>query len=495
MIPNSGSIGITQKVKQMLADFDDYIEEQLQIWRSPGLAIGIINNEDVIHKCFGVRSIESSETVNPDTLFSIGSCTKAFTTMALGLLVEQGDLTWDTPIRKYVPDLELADQFASSQLTLRDLASHRSGLPRHDLMWYGSYATRADLVHQLHHLQPSKPFRYVFQYQNMMYLTAGYLIEQVTGLTWEDFVTQQILQPLGMNRSTLDMSVIQNETNAAAPHAGDAEKIEVISHYALGATAPAVGIYSSLNDLTTWLRLHLNAGKHHGKQFIASKIVQEMHTAQIIMPPVPEMIWRDYPEISLNTSGLGWAGLIYRGHSVVRHMGAIDGFVAQVAFVPAEKIAVMILSNMSGNLLPAILMFEVFDRLLGLESIDWSGRFVTYRDDTQRKIAAAREEQAKNRKPDCPASHPFADYAGQYTHPAYGTINVQCDGERLTATRDRLEFTLTHYHYDTFTMAMKTMPVPLLVNFRLNAAGDISELHVPFEPAVDPIIFKVVSTG
>jgi CubicO group peptidase (beta-lactamase class C family) len=481
---------MTPITAQTLADFDEYIGEQMQVWPGPGLAVSIINKGEVLHKCYGVRSIESLETVNPDTLFSIGSCTKSFTTMALGLLVQQGNLAWDTPIRQYIPDFELADTVASEQMTLRDLASHRSGLPRHDVMWYGSSLSRKELYHRLRYLQPSKPFRYVFQYQNMMYMTAGYLIEQITGLTWEEFVAQNILCPLGMDRSTTDMAVVKNDDNAAQPHSGKTEGINVIPYYALDAVGPAGAIYSSLNDMAKWMLLHMNAGKHNGEQFIDSAILRTMHTAQIIMPPVPEMVWRDYPEISLNMSGLGWASLIYRGHSVVRHMGAIDGFVTQVAFIPAEDIAVIIMSNMNGNLLPAILTFELFDRLLGLDSIDWSGRFVAYMDDVQDRIAAAREQQVKNRQKDCPASHPLADYAGRYENPAYGVIQIEQHGTQLAAARDALEFTLTHYHYDTFVLENEKMEIPTLVTFYLNPAGQISELRVPFEPAVDPIVFE-----
>lgn len=481
---------MAQKTEQMLPGFDHYIEKQMQVWHGPGLAVGIINKGEVLHKCYGVKSIESSDKVDSDTLFSIGSCTKAFTTMALGLLVENGELTWDTPIRRYISDFELEDKFASEQLTLRDLASHRSGLPRHDLMWYGSYATRAELYHRLRYLQPSKPFRYVFQYQNLMYMTAGLLIERITGLTWEEFVTQNILRPLNMERSTIDMTAVQNDTNAAAPHGGDAHNIMVIPHYSLGAVAPAGGIYSNLNDLTTWVQLHLSKGVHQGKQFIASDALQEMHNPQIILPPVPEMIWRDYPEITINTSGLGWAGFVYRGYTILRHMGAIDGFVAQVAFIPAEDVAVIVLSNMNGNILPAILNFEVFDRLLGLDPIDWSGRFATNRDDSQKKVAAMLDKLESAPQKNQTSSHSLVDYAGRYKHPAYGTIQIQLDGEQLTATRDQLAFTLTHYHYDTFTMATKDMALPLLVNFHLNTAGEINELHIPFEPAVDPIIFR-----
>jgi CubicO group peptidase (beta-lactamase class C family) len=481
---------MTQIIEQSLAGFDDYISKQMQVWPGPGLAVSIIKKGQVLNKCYGVCSVDSPGVVNPDTLFSIGSCTKAFTTMALGLLVQQGHLDWDTPIRKYMPDFELADKVASEQMTLRDLASHRSGLPRHDAMWYGSEFSREELYQRLRYIEPSKPFRYVFQYQNMMYMVAGHLIERVTGLTWEEFVAQNILHHLDMNHTTTDLGIVNNDANAASPHSGNAEKMTVIPHRSLGATAPAGAVYSSLNDMAKWMLLHMNAGKHNGEQFIDAEILREMHTAQMILPPIPEMVWRDYSEISLNTVGMGWAGLVYRGHTIVRHMGAIDGFVAQVAFIPDEDVAVIILSNMDGNLLPAILTFEVFDRMLGLESVPWSERLRSYVDNAGQEAVVARQKLAENRQTDRPHSHPLVDYAGSYEHAAYGTITIEHEDGQLTATRNTLEFIVEHYHYDTFLMTWTGMEETMLVNFYLNSDGDIKELHIPFEPTVDPIIFE-----
>jgi hypothetical protein len=214
-----------------------------------------------------------------------------------------------------------------------------------------------------------------------------------------------------------------------------------------------------------------------------------MHRPQIVMPPVPEMVWRDYPEIPLNASGLGWAGLIYRGHYVARHMGSIDGFVAQVAFVPGQDTGLIILTNMNGSLLPVILTFDLLDRLLGLEPVDWSARLQAYVAQGKAATEQAQAAHSANRQPDRPASHPLADYAGNYTHPAYGTLRIRHEGDRLTATRDMLTFTLTHYHYDTFELALPFAPVPLLATFNLNPRGAIDALRVPFEPAVDPIVF------
>lgn len=484
---------MSQTIDQRLNGFDDYVAEQMQAWSVPGVAVGIIHKGEVLHKSYGLRDVNTQDAVDSDTLFSIGSCTKAFTTMALALLIEQGKLSWDTPIRKYMPDFELADSVATAQLTLRDVASHRSGLPRHDLMWYGSDYSRAELIQRLRYLQPNQPFRYVFQYQNQMYMLAGYLIEQITGQTWEAFVQEHIFKPLNMDRSQTELDAVLSAANVASPHGETDGKAHVIPHYDVGALAPAGAVYSNLNDMTRWMQLHLNAGKHNGEAFIAANAIKEMHKPQIIMPPVPGMVWSDYPEIPLNTSGLGWAGLTYRGFTAVRHMGAIDGFVAQVMFIPSEDAAVIVLTNVSGNLLPVTLLFEAFDRVLGLDAVDWDKRLLTYRDQTREAMSTAREAQTRSRRENCPMSHPLADYAGQYENAAYGVMQIRCEGdETLSATRGRNQFSMTHHHYDTFLVEMKGAPLASPGTFYLNPAGNIEEFRILLEPAVDPIVFKRV---
>lgn len=481
---------MTPPFDQILDGLDSYIDEQMRAWPGPGLAVGILSGSEVVHRGYGVRDVSSNEPIDSATLFSIGSCTKGFTTMALGLLIDQGALDWDTPLRRYLPDFELWDRTATEQLTLRDLASHRSGLPRHDLMWYGSAASREELVHRLRHLQPSKPFRYVFQYQNMMYVTAGLLIERVTGMAWEDFIAERIFRPLNMIRTTTDMARVQAEPNSAKPHGRGTNGIQQIPYYELGAAGPAGGIYSTLNDMTTWLRLQLDAGQYNGQPFIDAAILKEMHSPQVIMPPVPEMVWRDYPEISINASGMGWGSMIYRGHFVARHMGSINGFVAQISFLPEHNAGVMVFSNMDGNLLPVVVAFNLLDRLLGLEPLPWSERFCDFKAKVERQLESAREDLAANRQTGHPPSRPLAEYAGEYVHPAYGTLQITHADTTLTATRDALKFTLTPYHYDTFELLQESAELPVLASFCLNERGEIDAIRVPFEPSVEPIVFK-----
>lgn len=480
---------MTSPIARILEGLDDYIDGQMRAWPGPGLAVGILYQGEVFHKGYGIRDVGTGEPVDSETLFSIGSCTKGFTTMALGLLIGQGALSWDTPIRRYLPDFELWDRTATEQLTLRDLASHRSGLPRHDLMWYGSAATREELYHRLCHLQPSKPFRYVFQYQNMMYMTAGVLIERVTGMTWEDYIAEHIFRPLNMTRTTTDMARVQAEPNSARPHSAGGDGIQQIPYYLLGAAGPAGAIHSTLNDMTTWLRLQLGTGQHNDQPFINAAILKEMHSPQVIMPPVPEMVWRDYPEIPVNAAGLGWGSMIYRGHFVARHMGSINGFVAQIAFLPEHDAGVMVFSNMDGNLLPVVVAFNLLDRLLGLEPLPWSERFRDYKAKAEHQLAAARQDLVTRRQAGHPPSHPLADYAGMYVHPAYGSLQIAHAENLLTATRDALEFTLTPYHYDTFELLQKGAELPLLASFSLNEQGEVGAIRVPFEPSVDPIVF------
>ncbi len=180
-----------------LDGFHDFVQTIIQKWKVPGAAIAIVkDNEVIFSEGIGLRDVEQGLAMTPQTLMPIASCTKAFTTAAMALLVDAGKLDWDTPVRHYLPTFKLYDMVATEHLTPRDLVTHRSGLPRHDLMWYENESTRQELFDRLRYLQPSKDIRTTFQYQNLMYMVAGYLVGEIAGQSWEDFVQQQIFDRL-----------------------------------------------------------------------------------------------------------------------------------------------------------------------------------------------------------------------------------------------------------------------------------------------------------
>ena len=225
--------------KEPLAGFDSFVNQAIHAWEVPGLAIAVVKNGQVVlAQGYGFRDVDKKLPVTPKTLFAIGSCTKAFTTFVMGTLVDEGKLDWDKPVRTYIPELRLHDRVASELITPRDLVTHRSGLPRHDLVWYNATLSRKEIVDRLPYLEPTETFRSKFQYNNIMYMTAGYLVERLTGQSWEDAVRARIFTPLGMTGSNFSVKDSQKAADFARPYDDRDDKI-VESHFVTSRTPRA----------------------------------------------------------------------------------------------------------------------------------------------------------------------------------------------------------------------------------------------------------------
>ncbi len=268
-----------------LADFGAWIEAMMQTWKVPGLAVGVVQDGKVIFlEGFGVRDVEQQLPVTPNTLFALASGTKAFTTAALGLLADEGTLDWDAPVRGTVPSFKLYDDVATERLTPRDLVTHRSGLPRHDLAWYQSPFDRAELWRRLQFLQPNKDIRTDWQYQNLMYMAAGYVLQQITGMAWEDFVRTRIFAPLGMTRSNFAVGDSQADADHALPYKEIAEQVQRIPFYEQFAIGPAGSINTCVADMTRWLLMHIGKGEIDGQRLLSEKETRDMITPYMPMP-------------------------------------------------------------------------------------------------------------------------------------------------------------------------------------------------------------------
>ncbi|NSB89060.1 serine hydrolase domain-containing protein [Clostridium saccharobutylicum] len=262
---------------------NDFLSGKMQESKIPGMTVGIIRNDEIIY-CgeFGLRDINKNSNVTKDTLFAIGSASKAFTSLSIGILVDEGKLDLDTPIKKYMPNFEMHNKYAEEHLTLRDMLCHRSGLPRHDALWYNSSLSRKELVDRIKYLEFSKDFRETWQYNNLMYATAGYIIELVTGMTWEEFVKSRILEPPGMNSTNFSVDVSKKSTNYSQPYAQKGDEIKQINFRKIDSMGPAGSINSNLTDMLKWLSLHLNKGKVNGTQIISEKTISELHSPNVV---------------------------------------------------------------------------------------------------------------------------------------------------------------------------------------------------------------------
>lgn len=457
-------------------------------WEVPGLAIGIVHDGHVVMaEGFGLRNRADSLPVTRYTLFAIGSATKAFTTASIAMLVADGHLDWDERVRTYLPRFRMHDLFATERMTLRDLVTHRSGLPRHDAMWYNSDATRAELFERLRYLQPNEDFRTVFQYQNLMYMTAGYLVGQVSRSIWEDVVKERILDPLKMPRTNFSVKRMPKSPDYALPYRQDGDSVRLIDYRNIESMGPAGSINSCIVEMNRWVNFHLTGGRApDGEQLLPTTLVEEMHTPQMVISR-PEQ----YTEALYTSYGLGWFVEAYRGHRRVHHGGNIDGFSALVSLYPDDGLGIVVLSNLDGTPLPSIVCHRIADVFLDMEPVDYHGRSMARVQAGEEVIDDAREAQEElDRVDDTDPSHELEDYAGEYEHPGYGIMAVTYDDDRLHAEYNSLQAELEHWHYDVFMASFPELhDQRIKFNFRTNASGDIDRVAAPLEPAVDDIVF------
>ena len=472
-----------------LSGLDAYIEAEMQKWHIPGVAVAVMHDGEVIHQQgYGVRDLDNSQPVTPETLFAIASCSKAFTAMDLALLVEDGKLDWNKPVRHYMPQFRLHDPIATEYTTARDLVGHRTGLPRHDAMWYGTSAARWELFAGLQHLKPSYPFRMMYQYQNLMYMAAGCLIETITGQTWEEFTQERIFNVFGMNDSLFSVTTADKAANAARPHEIKDSAAKRMPFRNLDAIGPAGAIHSNLTNMMPWLRMHMSGGLHEGQQFIPADSLKHMHQAHVVAPVPPAMA---FPEIQQTTYGLGWSQSVYRGHLRIRHTGGIDGFITDFSFMPQDKLGILVFNN-GGDALSHSIALHIYDLLLGFEQEDWRERWKAAEDQTKADAKAAHEKLKVARKPNTTPSHPLEDYVAEYEHPGYGRLTVLLNDGELQAQYNGHGLRLAHLHYDVF----ETIPdqpdeyrLPVPITFSLDIEGNVAKLAIQLEPAVEAIEF------
>ncbi len=477
-------------MKKSLEGFDAVVDKAIRDFKVPGLAIAIVKDGRVIYaRGFGLRDVEKKLPATPRTLFAIGSCTKAFTTFVMGTLVDEGKLEWDTPVRTYLPGLRMDDPIATESITPRDLVTHRSGLPRHDLFWYNTHRTGKDVFARLAHFEHTEPLRGKFQYNNMMFMLAGYLIEKVDSRPWEDAVRARILRPLGMDSSNFSVLGSQESDDFARPYDEQEGKVRAIPFRDITSVGPAGSINSSVADMARWVAVHTHDGQLDGKAIISPAVLNDLHTPQMTLGQPSSK-----REISPASYAMGWMVDTYRGHRRVHHGGAIDGFTANTCLFPDDGMGLVVLTNKNGTPLPELISRHASDRLLALQPIDWLAEGLEKQTKAQGAEKEAKKKKESVRRPGTHPAHPLEEYAGEYEHPGYGELTVEVKDGKLVAVINDIRATLEHWHYEVFN-APKADNDPALddlnwkLQFQTNVKGDVDAVSAPLEPTVKPIVF------
>lgn len=465
------------------SDLDAYVGRVMKTFDVPGIAVAIVkDNKVVLTKGYGVRKLGDSTPVDGNTLFAIGSNTKAFTVAALATLVDENKLAWDDRVYQRLPGFRMYDPYASHELTIRDMLSHRGGLGEGEgdlLEWPASKYSRPDVVSRVGFMKPTSSFRSQFAYSNVMYTVAGQLLAAVTGKSWEDNIRERILEPLGMTTTSLTNTNWKPRDNYAWPHSKVDDKFQVIKFVDDDIGAAAGGISSSALEMSKWVLVQLNHGKysdHEGRLFGEARQA-EMWSAQTIIPIAgfpPEL---EAMKPKFFDYGLGWMLHDYHGRKLVDHTGGIDGFVSMVQLVPEENLGIVVLTNAEDAGAFYAVVFHVMDYYLGVHNKDWITAFQLAEQNTKQQGDQARQLQETSRAANVGPSLALAKYAGTYSDPWLGTSTIRMENGKLVFTFDHSSAAvadLEHWQYDTFkTHWREPGGEEALVTFALKADGSI----------------------
>lgn len=472
---------------QRLEEFEAAIHEAMVSWPSPGVSIGILKDDAWIYrKAFGHADIEQNIPLTLETRFPLASVTKSLTALSVALLVDEGRLQWDVPVRTWLPDFALADDYATQHATLRDLLAHRTGLACHGLAFWNQDLSHGELISRLRHLPASSSFRERFQYTNHLYKVAAGLVEQVSGQRWEDFVQQRILHPLGMLESSVEADAQLSATVPAQGYRvlrhedGSLRQFEPAAALArMRISGGAGALYSTLSDMGQWLRLQLGGGICNGVPLVSPASLQTLHSPQMQMP-----LDHALPGIRMLASGLGWRLRPHAGGTLIDHGGNTLGHSVVVGFRPESGIGVVVLCNAAYSTLPHVLLRTAVDHALQLPDQDWNARFLA-------QAAAERRPPEHNAPAEAvPPAHTLADYVGCYADPAYGRVEVRLHGEQLQARMPGVTWSeLHHCSGELFEWHWAAWPMRLKLRFQMSAEEQVCALAIPFEPAVADTVF------
>jgi CubicO group peptidase (beta-lactamase class C family) len=491
-----------QKTKPVTADplagIDTLMERILKERKAAGFAVAVVEKNKIIYaKGFGYRDYENKLPVTPNTQFAIGSCSKAFTSMLIGLLNKDGKVEYDKPVREYLPELNFFNTDLNNMVTLRDMMCHRTGLPRHDYSWYlFNTDSRDSMMKRIQYMEPTAPVRQTWQYNNFMFLMQGMVAEKMSGKSWEQNIKEKIFSPLGMTSSSL---TIKDLEKSAEPSLGyflyKDSIIKKMDYYNINAMSPAGSINSSVNEMAKWVTAWIYGGKVNGKEIFPAAYMKEAMSSQMIVGAgLPDKV---KPDIQFATYGFGWSMASYRGHYRVEHGGNIDGFSASTCFFPTDSIGIIVLTNQNSSSVTSIVRNTIADRLLKVKPIDWLADRKAADDKAKAAAKEAEGKSTSNKKTGTKPSHDLKEYEGLYNHPGYGTAEIALLNDSLFLFVPGKKIFLRHYHYDvfeTFEVDKKegidtSEKSGLNIRFDMNEAGEISSVFMELEAGLKPFEF------
>lgn len=476
------------------ADLDAYVAQVMKTFDVPGISVAIVKDEKVVvAKGYGVRKLGEPTPVDENTLFGIGSNTKAFTTAALATLVDAGKISWDDRVYERLPGFQMYDPYVSHEMTIRDLLTHRSGMGLGEgdlLFWPHTTFTRKEIIYRLRFMKPASSFRSRFAYDNLLYMTAGQIIPAVTGKSWDDYVREEILRPLGMNTTNVSTAAYKPGDDYAYPHSKQEGKLQVVEFENLDNAGPAGSINSSAAEMSKWVLLQLNHGKFPGREdrLFSEAQSREMWSAQTILPigTGPSPLAAKRPKFS--AYALGWGVSDYHGRKMVGHSGGLSGFVSRVMLVPEENLGVVVLTNAEQGGAFESILYHILDSYFGLPPTDWIAAHRAADDQAEKQAAEIMKGQETGRAADSKPSLPLEKYAGIYNDAWYGPVTIRMENGKLVFSLDHTPKAvgeLQHWQYDTFKAHWRDRTIEdAFLTFTLRPDGTIDHFTMA---AVSPL--------
>ena len=471
----------TRAAGQPLADFDAYVQQAVAEWEVTGLAVAVVKDGEVLFaKGYGIRELGSAAKVDEHTLFAIGSTTKAMTAAAIGMLVDEGKLDWDDPVTDHLPDFRLYDPFVTREITVRDLLTHRAGLPNADFLWYGQDSEADDILFRMRYVEPETSLRSSFTYQNIMYAAAGAVVAELSGMSWDAFIQKRIFEPLDMNGSIATAATLDAQPNVALPHYRVDGATRVIENASVDAVAPAGSVWSSVSDMAQWMRFLLEGTTPDGTELLSKETLEELFTPQTLVDPDEFYPTQAVTNPHWMTYGLGWFQQDYDGRAVDFHTGSIDGMVAIHGLIRDERLGVYVLGNLDHAEIRHALMYHVFDRFGEGSNRDWSAELKTLYDELSRQAERRRSEAEKTRVGGTAPTLALDRYTGTFADELYGAVQITIDGDGLRLFYGPgLQGELEHWHYDVFRVHFDAAwRGSTLVSFELDRKAEVGVLSM-----------------
>ena len=475
-----------QTLDDKLKEIDDYANTVISTWKSSGagMAIAVVKDDEVVSaKGYGIRELGKPEKVDENTVFAIASNSKAFTVACLAILVDEKKLAWDDKVSKYLPDFQMYDPWVTSELTIRDLVTHRVGLDTFsgDLLWYETRYSPDEILRRVRFLKPVSSFRTRYGYQNLMFIAAGKVVEKASGKSWCGFVTERILTPLGMNRTSCSIKSLPD--NAAWPHNESGGTLRVLQRGNVDGSYSAAALNSTVIDLSKGGRTQLNGGKFEGKQIFSEGQGWQMHQ-QYLAQQIGLQASKTNPTRHFSGVGMGWFVYDYHGRKIINHSGGLDGMLSYTVLIPEEKAGFVILTNSES---PAfvVMMNKIRDVLVGAPKRDWNeeakAQVAGGKTATDTEIKKADEARVKNTRPTLATP----TYAGTYSDNLYGDVTVAEENGKLVMRflpSPNFVADLEHWHYDTFQIKWRPSVAYNFprgfVTFTLNKDGKTEQLKI-----------------